>query len=382
MAKKATYPGTTKRGNTWSFYLNVNGKKVWRGGFATQKEAAEARAQASVERNKGRYIPRAKTTLEEYVTEAWLPSVDSRTRGKELKPTTAKQYRQKITYAVELLGSKPLQDIKPAHVEKMKASLLTRGLSPRTVHMAMMALSMTMSHAVDMGGLIHDNPVKRVTKPKVNTSIDADVRVMSVEQMRAVLATTEGTQWGAFLRLAFFTGARRGELLAVRWSDIDLDSKKMTIKRNIVEIDDGLLEQTPKGGKPRTIDLDDGTVSVLRTHRASQMSTRLELGEYWQGPESFDDGYVTCRPDGGRATPTAATSAWERYRDKASANQYRLHDCRHLHATMLLQAGVPLHVVAHRLGHKDPMVTATIYAHVLTEQAADAAAVFASAVGG
>lgn len=178
------------------------------------------------------------------------------------------------------------------------------------------------------------------------------------------------------MRLSLYIGARRGEIIALRWRDIDWDAQTIRIASNIVQVQGELVEQTPKGGSSRVVKVDGETLAVLRAHRKMQNEQRLEQGPLWQG----DDDWITTRPDGSRCTPNAATDAWARVCAKAGISGYRLHDARHTHATHLLAAQVPLHVVAARLGHKDAMVTATVYAHVLDEQAVDASDTFVRAM--
>ncbi len=370
MRRRNTYPGTVKRRGRWYFYLNVSGKKRWHGSWATQREASEARAEAITARRRGTYVEAQKVSVESYLRDEWFPILSAK-----VKPTTEKQYRDKAVYVIELLGSKKLQDLRPVHVEKMKATLLSRGLSPRTVTMAMQTLSAMCTHARDVGQVIVVNPCDKISKPR-KTTRDATVKALAAGQVQAVLSACEGSHWHGFMRLAFYTGARRGELAGLRWSDIDFDARTVRFRANIVHTDAGLIEQTPKSGHSRTVTVDDETLNLLKAQRREQVAKRLELGQDWQG---LDD-WVTVRADGSATTPNAATSAWARFSHKAGVSGFRLHDTRHTHATHLLANGVPLHVVAARLGHRDPMVTATIYAHVLDRQAVDAASAFVSAM--
>jgi integrase len=367
MAKSNKYVGTVKRGATWSFYLYVNGKKKWVGGFPTQRAAWEAKNAAEVAKKQGRYLDRSRTTLRTYVQESWLPSLNGR-----LKATTIDQYTQSIQYAINAIGDKPMQQIRPTDVERMQKDLLSKGLSPTTVGRASTILSICLKHARDVEELIQSNPCDRVRKPKKHTPLQ---KVMTAEQVKAVDVMSRGTQWSAFTRLAFYTGARRGELLALTWDDIDLDAATIKIHRNAVEIRGERVLQTTKSGKPRVVTIDPETVLILRAHKKDQNEQRLELGQYWQG-----SGLVTCKPDGAEPLPKSATQAWARLAQKAGVEGFTLHDCRHAHATHLLAVGVPLHVVAARLGHTDAMVTATVYSHVLNSQAVDASVQFVQAM--
>ncbi len=364
------YPGTIKRGQTWSYAIRVDGKQMWKGGFRTQREAFTAKTSALSQRNSGLLSQPERATLDSYMREIWLPSLTIR----GLKATTIKSYEDKVRTLTRTLGSKKVQVLKPTHIEAMQKDLLSSGLSPRSVQYTTAVLSMVLKHAWHVSGIIHGNACDRVTKPRV---VKTEKQTLTTEQMRTLLYETQGTVWEAFYRLAFFTGARRGELLALRWGDIDWDMRTVTIRSNIVQVGSERRETSTKSGNPRVVTLDEGTLLVLRACRKEQMQRRLQLGEHWAGDEDF----ITTKPDGSNLKPGSATQHWGRTRKKLGIPNVRLHDSRHTHATLLLAAGEPLHVVADRLGHKDAMVTSTVYAHVLAEQADQAADTFARVAG-
>ena len=371
--KRSKYPGTKKRGSTWSYYLTLDGRKVWRGSYATQKEAADARAAAQVEHKQGRFRHLSKATVGEYLAEAFLPA--KQMAG--VKPSTLESYRQKVAVIQALpMGAMKVQAVRPTDVERMQQQLLQQGKAPRTISYTTTVLSMALDHALNVSGLIADNPAKRVKKPK---PVRRTASLLTVDQMRQMLEATKDTEWEAFYRLALFTGARRGELLALRWSDVDWDAGTVTIRSNLVEVAGKPVETTPKNGEARVVTLDTATVLVLRAHRKNQAQARLEVGPYWKGDA---DSRVTVKGDGSDVAPKSASQHWARLRRRLGVpSQVRLHDSRHTHATLLLEAGEPLHVVADRLGHKDASVTSTVYAHVLRGQQDQAAARFAEAVG-
>jgi integrase len=123
------------------------------------------------------------------------------------------------------------------------------------------------------------------------------------------------------------------------------------------------------------VSLDDRTVEILKAHRKRQLQERLLAGSAWS-----ETGYIFTRENGEPIDPDTPSQLFTRLRLNLGLPPQRLHDLRHIHATELLRAGVPLHVVADRLGHRDAMVTATIYAHVRADQAESVAEIFAKAV--
>jgi integrase len=186
----------------------------------------------------------------------------------------------------------------------------------------------------------------------------------------------------AFYRLAAYTGARRGELLNLRWRDVDLDLAAVRITGSAAVIAGQRIEGTTKSGRSRTVSIDADTVQVLRDHRKRQTEERLRVGPEWRGT----DDYVFSTAWGEPIHPDTASSLMTKLINTHNDRQdeplphARLHDLRHVHATTLLLAGVPVHVVAARLGHADPSITLRVYAHVISDQLTEAADIFARAV--
>jgi integrase len=169
-----------------------------------------------------------------------------------------------------------------------------------------------------------------------------------------------------YYRLIAYTGARRGELLALKWADFD--GKRIAITKS------GRTTTKTKGGDgKRSISLDPDTIEQFNSHRKRQIAERLLMGSSWT-----ETGYVFIKEDGTPIEEGTVTHLFGKLLKSAGLRHNRLHDLRHLHATELLRLGEPLHVVSKRLGHADPMVTATIYAHVSDEQADTTSVTFAN----
>ncbi len=240
--------------------------------------------------------------------------------------------------------------------------------------------------AVIVDGLLGSNPVERAKRPRVQTPEPGTV--WTVAQLRAFLASARQHRLFAFFHVAAYTGARRGELLNLRWTDIDLDAKRITITGSTAVIGGERVNGTTKSGRTRVVSIDDETVAVLRQRKADQAAEQLRAGDSWRGTK---DGYVFTTGRGEPIYPDTVTSLMSKLirthnepeqgpRPKDQLPRARLHDLRHLHATTLLLSGVPVHVVAARLGHADPAVTLRVYAHVIRSAEAAAADIFAQAV--
>lgn len=375
--------GIVFTGRSWSYVLRVpdtntgKTKPQWVGGFDSEKAAKLARDKARVSLSTSNYVSPNKLTLGEYLT-TWINEV----HANQLKASTLERYKRVINrYLIPELGAIKLQDLRPSHVQGFYTSLLTRStvtgnpLSPQTVTLIGAVLKKAIKYAVDVDGLIAVNPVNRVPLPKGKGTIPTP---WSIQELNTFLDVARSHRLFFFFRLSAFTGARRGELLALKWSDFD--GTAVTISKNRLMAGNQVIEQnSTKGGTngQRRVPLDRETIELFNVHRVNQLKERMALGENWQ-----ETGYVFVQENGLPLYPHTPSDLFKKLLNKAGLRPTRLHDQRHLHATELLRLGEPLHVVANRLGHRDAMVTATIYAHVSDQQAETASSTFANAVNG
>ena len=168
---------------------------------------------------------------------------------------------------------------------------------------------------------------------------------------------------------------RRGEVLACRWDNIDLERGTLSIT-GAVSREFGKLTVVPPKSKSsrRLIHLDDATVNVLRAHRGRQLLTKMDLENIYQ-----DQGYIFTSPTGGLLDPDVLTKTWQQFRKKLGF-KHRLHDLRHAHATTLIEAGIHIKTVQARLGHSSPSLTMQVYAHVTPGMDKEAADAYAKAI--
>lgn len=375
--------GVMKRGASWSYVVRVRdansgrSSPKWVGGFRTEAAAKEARDNARVAARRGEYVDRSSVTVAEYLRE-WLS-----THSVAVKPKTLSGYRYDVErYVIPHIGSMRLQSVRPATVSKLYRTLLDRGgqgekpLSPRTVDHVHRTLRKALGDAVRVDQSLTSNPMDRATRPHVGQEDRGGV--WTPAQLNEFLGLASGHRLGAFYRLAAYTGARRGELLHLRWADVDLEASEVTFSGSTAVIDGQRVEGTTKGGRSRVVSLDNGTVDVMREHRKAQLVERMAAGRWWTGKDDL----VFRAQDGSALHPDSVTALARKLVASSGLPPARLHDLRHVHATTLLLAGVPVHVVAARLGHADPAITLRVYAHVLREQAAGIADVFARALEG
>ncbi len=159
------------------------------------------------------------------------------------------------------------------------------------------------------------------------------------------------------------------------WSHLGLDARELTFAGSESVVERQRVEGTTKGDRSRVVSIDGDTATILREHRTRQVAERLRAGSLWT-----DTGHVFVTETGKPLSPDTASQLMPKLVRAAGLPHARLHDLRHLHATTLLLAGVPVHVVAARLGHADAAITLRVYAHVLRENTTDVGDVFATAV--
>jgi len=171
---------------------------------------------------------------------------------------------------------------------------------------------------------------------------------------------------------------RRGEVIGLRWKDLDFNTSRLSVQQALVNVAYRLeLADVKTRAGRRTIDLDERTVAVLCEHRQRQREEQLLVGR-----SDDDEGLVFSNPDGSTVHPDYFSQVFDRHLARSGLPRIRLHDLRHTHATILLQAGVPVKVVSERLGHANPAFTMTVYQHVVPGMQADAAATFSATVFG
>jgi integrase len=188
------------------------------------------------------------------------------------------------------------------------------------------------------------------------------------DQLRVFLEATSEDRHFPLWRLTAMTGMRRGEVLGLRWDDVDFKASTVTVNRQRSRGERAVVVSPPKTDRGRrTIDIDGETALVLREWRRRQLEERVAYEGEWQ-----DTGLIFTRKDGSPPDPDVTSQRFVRLVARTGLPRIRIHDLRHTHATLLLLAGVPPHVVSMRLGHRNVAFTLQRYAHVLPQQQADA----------
>lgn len=297
---------------------------------------------------------------------------------------TAERYRELIeNQIVPFVGAKLVQKLKPIDIETWHTTLKIGGrkdgkggVSSRTVGHAHRVLSKALREAAR-----HDLVLKNVASeegaPRVE---DEEMIILTPEQVSTLPAKLAGRPIYSRAIVALFTGVRRGELLALRWGNVDLDGKVMRIREAIEETRAGLRFKKPKSkAGRRDITLPEIVIDTLRAHRRQQLEQRLAMG--LGKPQEGDLVFPTL--DGGPMSPRAVSGEW---RDTAEAPAIGLkgvtfHALRHTHVSMLIDTGVDVVTISRRLGHSKPAITLTIYAHLFQKDDGKAAAAINAVLG-
>jgi integrase len=374
--------GIVKRGNTWSYVVREKDpqtgrtKPRWVGGCKTRKEAEQKRDAARHAVHRGTYVAPQDLTVKAYL-ELWING-----HSVELKPSTAKSYRDKIrVYLVPAIGHERVQSLSPSRLSVVFREMQEHGgahgkaVSPRTVEFARAVLRRALNDAV-VDRLIEINPVIGSKTPKKDGK--PQHTTWTGEQAQTFHAATASTRLAPLWQLALATGMRRGELMALTWQHVDFDAGIVSVELSTAQLGSELVTTTPKNHERRKVQLDARTVAALRVWRRQQAAERLAWGAAYEDGE----GIVFTRENGSRLSPNAVSKAFLRAQGGLELPRITIHSLRHSHATILLRDRVPVHIVAKRLGHKDPSVTLNVYADVIPDDDTSAVDVFSRAVWG
>jgi integrase len=224
-------------------------------------------------------------------------------------------------------------------------------------------------------GLIPNNPARLAERPRLERT---EIEILTETQVRDMLAKLRGRRIHLIAALALATGMRRGELLALRWRDVDLDGAMLAVARSLEQTKAGLRFKAPKTAHGRrAISLPASIVFELRALRRAQAAERLALG---LGKEP-DDALVLRQPGGDPILPNSLTTEWRRLVATLKLPRVSFHALRHTHASQLIASGMDVIAIARRLGHSTPAITLNVYGHMFGNSDDRAAAVFESAFG-
>jgi len=329
---------------------------------AKRKEALNKLKEAQRRHEEGR-LPDGKTQTVGRYLDSWLADVEPTVR-----PETLRSYRLNVERVKPHIGRIRLDQLKAPAVQNCYTKLLADGLSKRSVQQAGTVLHKALSDAQRLGH-VGFNACDSARAP---SPAKQEMRVLSADELVQLFEATASDRYHALWVVLGTTGLRLGEALGLKWSDVDLTRKSLTVRRALQrQTGRGLQFIEPKSkGSKRTVELLDLTVDALRAHRERQTFERKAALDRWH-----DQDLIFASPTG---TPLEQGGIWKHWTaalDKAGLPHIRRHDLRHTAATLRLQAGANVKVVQELLGHSSITLTLDTYSHVtpgMQRESADA----------
>ena len=353
-------------------------RRETKAGFATQRECQAAMNKLLVSVEAHNYTAPSKASVRQYLSKEWLPAVKA-----TIRPSTYNSYVQHVEcHIAPHIGSVKLAKLTGSQVNALYAKLAetgskngTKGLSALTIHHVHSCLHKACKDAVRWGH-ISRNPLDAADPPRKKGDGTREMRTWTKEQLKAFLESVKDDRLSPLWHTLAMTGMRRGEALGLRWSDVDLENARLSVRRALIPTNREVVVSEPKTAKGRRIiALDPVTVEVLKAQAARQLDEQSECDEAW-----VDSGLVFTAVNGAALDPESVSRYWRQALRKAMLPTIRLHDLRHTHATLALQAGVHPKVVSERLGHATVSITLDTYSHAIPAMQESAAALIAGLV--
>jgi integrase len=336
--------GTDGAGKRQTRYVTLRGTRA-------EAQAQAVRILATVA--EGTHTDPSHETVAEFV-ERWLATW----ANDNTCHATWTSYSQLLRkHLIARFGKRPLQKLHAADLQAVYSAMAADGLADGTRLHLHRVIHVMLKHATQWG-VVARNVAALVDAPRIRAK---EMEVLTPAEIGVVLETLRGKDLYAVAAVALATGLRRGELLALRWTDVNLEAGHLQVER--------ALEETPRGGlvfkAPKTrhgrrqVTLPISTVALLRDHHRIQLEQRLMLG---RGKEPAD-ALVFGNLDGSPRSPHWATVAWRRAAKRAGIRA-TFHSLRHTHASTLIASGLDVLTISRRLGHGSPVITLGIYGHL------------------
>jgi integrase len=347
----------------------------------TKKEAKAELIRLKAEADKGQDVDPSKVTLAEFLDrwETWAKT--------QVSAKTLERYKELAAHHVRPhLGGHRLQKLRAVHLAELYGKLQKpkaeggAGLSARTVGHVHRLLHRVFGHAVKWS-MVANNPVASAEPPAVERT---EIEILSPDQIKIVLQGIKGRSLYPVAVLGLATGMRRGELVALRWKDVDLDGGKVRVERSLEQTRGDLSANEPKSRRPVVLRFKSPKTKAGRRivtippSVVLQQEQRLAVG---LGGASGDD-LVFARYDGSPYPPDALTWDWARTVRLLKLPLVTFHALRHTHASQLIASGLDVVSVSRRLGHSNPTVTLGVYAHLFGATDERAANVIEAAMAG
>jgi|694.fasta_scaffold56643_4 integrase len=346
-------------------------------GFNSRKEAEAHKRQTLTKRDSGVSV----TTTNQTIADFFPDCLETHFRHKELRPQSAEDYRHHLnTYIIPKLGSVKMKDCSSIVINKFINELqgvrnkINKPLSRSVVEKITYILKIGFKGAKVAGVIVFD-PTKEITIPR--SSNKETIKEIPPQTLKIIRQEWWSERLAPFFETCLATGARGGEVGALRWSDIDLQAQTIKISKTHYFKNAIWYENAPKSKSgSRTVSISQELIQILKDWRKSQAQERLKAGGVWQSGD-----YVFCSQIGAPLAHSTYYNAWRRTLRRLEVKGFNVHSLRHTHISTLLRQGIALNIVARRVGDKPETILRT-YAHCLPQDDLKCAQVFEEALGG
>lgn len=355
-----------KEGSSWYFVaelgtdpLTGKRKRKKQRGFKTKRDAEKALALIEADVYKGTYFEPSSIAYKEHLLD-WYKS-----KKNSINIQTAGTYDSIIHHRIlPSLGHESLSSLTPIHLQNYVNELNDEGLASATIKKIYNIIKSSLDYAVNME-LLPSNPIKKIQLPKDKKT---EMTVWEVAEMKIFLKVAKKDRFYIAFHLAITTGMRRGEILGLRWKDIDFHKGVLYVRQTLSKDGKQFIAGAKTASSVRSITLPNETLLTLQTHKVGISKERLKYG-----PDYMDHDLVVCTTKGTPVNPNNLKRTYNTLIKEAGVTKIRFHDLRHSHATMLLEQGVHAKVISERLGHSNIKTTLDIYSHVLPNMQEEAA---------
>lgn len=351
------------RGKTWTiiyYVTDINGKRTqkWKGGYKTKKEAENALKEYRAKSSLNQYVPSSSMTLEHFLTK-WFEH-----HKQFLTPATSNGYNVNIyNHIIPCIGKIKLSNLKIKDIEEMYLFLLeNKGLSGKTIKYVHNVLKTALKSALEEK-LIETNICEQAKTPKVEKY---KPQLLSQDQISILFREISNTPYETPIKLATILGLRRGEVLGLKFSDVDFSQHTIEIQRQV-----SVIRDKTKNNNDSYYGIKD--LKTECSHRKLYISKDVEdlilrqqtvnnHQKQFQGAKYSDNDLICCNDNGEFLNPQTLYHAFKRFIKSSGLPNIRFHDLRHSYATMLIDLNIPIKVISQNLGHSSTAVTDMVYA--------------------
>jgi len=343
-----------RKNGTWRAQVTAGGKRLSYSGKTRSECQAWIRSTLHQVDN-GLTFDKAQVTVEEFLRNSLASAKSS------LRYTTWQQYSQTIRdHILPSLGDTKIVKLRPDVIQALYDNKVEEGVGLRTIQLTHAVLRRFLNRAVKLG-LLPNNPSDVTSPPKPQQK---EMHILDDSQVQRLIITAKTTQIRnlALYQLAIATGMRQGELLGLKWQDVDWQQRTLHIQRQLKYISDNgpVFSQLKTRSSARTIVIGKETMSLLKEHQQRQFNEITRMGKRWQDHDLVFPSTI--------GTPFNPRNLFRQYKsllNEAGVPSIRFHDLRHTAASLMLNHGIPVLIVSKRLGHAKPSITLDIYGHLI-----------------